>query len=154
MATSVWCSCCAGRALERPGSRPECGSGLAPAGFAHEISRQTGIHPGHIGVLGNLSQPTLVRGLFVDSGALRYQFGTRTCSTENHANLQEFREQSERSGLSQPGTSYLRRVQSPQMTCNIQLSLPSQTKIDSHCFQDFDHPFQIFSHCVRSYKSM
>jgi hypothetical protein len=50
MATGIWCSFSAGQALERPGSRPECGSGLAPAGSVHEILRQTGIHPGHMGV--------------------------------------------------------------------------------------------------------
>jgi hypothetical protein len=58
MATGVWCSFCASRPLERPGSRPECGSGLAPAGSVHEILRQTGIHPGHIGVYVYLFGPS------------------------------------------------------------------------------------------------
>jgi len=50
VATGVRCSFCAWRALERPGSRPECGSELAPANSVHEILRQNGIHPGLLGV--------------------------------------------------------------------------------------------------------
>jgi hypothetical protein len=50
MATGIWCSFCAGGDLERPCNRQKYGSGLAPASSVHEILRQTGIHPGHMGV--------------------------------------------------------------------------------------------------------